>query len=128
MANRITKAQRFEDIKAMLTNAEIPNGSTIDEALEAIDHELELISKKSTSGTRKPTATQIENENHKANIMAYLGTISAEEGVTATDVLRSVESVKDYQISKVASLLTQLVSSGKVTRNVVKGRPYFKLA
>ena len=81
---RITKAQRFEDIKALLTDGEVKYGTTIEVAITVIDHELELLRKKnSSSGDKKLTPTQQENENFKEQIMEYLADLDADtDGVT----------------------------------------------
>ena len=63
---RITKAQRFEDIKALLTGGEVKHGTTMEIAMTVIDHELELLRKKNSSGgDKKLTPTQQENESLK---------------------------------------------------------------
>ena len=49
-AKKVTKAQRFEDIKALLTGEDVVYGTDVDTALAVIDHELELLAKKNSSG------------------------------------------------------------------------------
>lgn len=125
---RITKAQRFEDIKALLNGVQPTYGTTVDIAVEVLNHELELLSKKN-SGDKKMTAAQQENEGYKAEILEYLRTLPADsDGVTCTEILKSVPSLSAYQVQKVASLVRQLKLAGQVNAKEVKGKSLFSIA
>lgn len=54
---RITKAMRFEDIKALLNGEIVTYGTTVEQAVEFIDKEMGLLARKN-SGDKKPTKTQ----------------------------------------------------------------------
>lgn len=120
---RITKAQRFEDIKALL-NGETPTyGTTLEIAMEVLDHELELLAKKNSSGTgdKKLTETQQKNEEHKQRILEYLAGLPEDcEGVTCTEILKAIPELSEYQVQKVSALLSRLKLAGRV--NSVKGK------
>lgn len=122
---RVTKAQRFEDIKAILNGEEVTYGTTIEKAIEVLDHELDLLARKNSGETKKPTASQKENETLKELICEYLGT--ADGGKTCTEILKSIPAFADYQVQKVSSLMRQLKNEGRVTSNEIKNRAYFSL-
>lgn len=121
---RITKAMRFEDIKALLNGGDVSHGTTIEDALAFCDAELALLAKKNTSD-KKPTKTQEQNEGYKALILDYLRGQS--EGVTCTDVQKSVTEFADFNNQKIAALMRQLVDAGKVSKAVVKGKALFSI-
>ena len=87
-----------------------------------IDHEIELLSKK--SGSKKPTATQIANEGYKATILEVL----SDEGMTATEVLKSHTDFEDMSNQKISSLLNALVKEGKVVKETDKNKTLFRVA
>lgn len=122
---RITKAMRFEDIKALLNGGDVSHGTTIEDALAFCDSELALLAKKNTSD-KKPTQTQKDNEGYKALILDFLR--EKGEGVTCTDVQKGVPAFADFNNQKVAALMRQLVDAGNVTKAVVKGKSLFSIA
>jgi hypothetical protein len=111
MEKKITKKEMFAQIKAALT----------DEAQIAfIDHEIELLSKK--SGSKKPTANQIANEAIKEDILAVV----TADGMTATEVLASSEKFAGFSNQKIATLLNQLVKDGKLDKVTEGKKSIFK--
>ena len=111
MEKKITKKEMFAQIKAVLT----------DEAQIAfIDHEIELLSKK--SGSKKPTANQIANEAIKEDILAV---VSA-DGMTTTEVLGASEKFAGFSNQKIATLLNQLVKDGKLDKVTEGKKSIFK--
>lgn len=127
---RITKAQRFEDIKALLTGDEVKFGTDIETAIMVIDHELELLAKKNSSGgDKKLTPTQQENEALKEQIMEFLAGLSEDtDGVTCTEILKSVPVLADFSNQKVAALVRQLKMAGRVVATEKKGKSLFRMA
>ena len=114
MANKITKRE-------IITN--LMNGTMLatDEVAQAyFAHELELLDKKSQN--RKPAAEKEENIELANAIVDVLG--GATEKMSTTEIGSAV----GISTSKATSLLKGLVASGKVTREVVKGKPMFELA
>lgn len=111
MEKKITKKEMFAQIKTVLT----------DEAQIAfIDHEIELLSKK--SGSKKPTANQIANEAIKDDILAVV----TADGMTATEVLASSEKFAGFSNQKIATLLNQLVKDGKLDKVTEGKKSIFK--
>ena len=114
---KMTKRDYFEQIKTnyALNEAEIA----------FIDHEIELLSKKS-AGERKPSARQLENEALKGNILAEM----AEDTLyTIGEMLKNFECFnEDMTSQRVSALVGQLVDEGKVIREMDKRKAYFRLA
>jgi hypothetical protein len=138
--NRVTKSQRLSDIKALLLGEEVSFGTTLNDALTTIDHELELLAKKnsgSSNGEKKLTATQVENENFKNLILDFLGSLDEEsDGATCTEILQGIPELSNYQVTKVSGLIHQLCpacerhpkGTGQVVYSDIKGKRYFRLA
>lgn len=127
---RITKAQRFEDIKALLNGDPVTYGTTPETAVIVIDHELELLAKKNSgSGDKKLTQTQQENEALKEQIMEFLAGLPEDtDGVTCTEILKSVPALADFSNQKVAALVRQLKMAGRVVATEKKGKSLFRMA
>lgn len=126
---RLTKAQKFEAIasymEAMGSEADVC-GVSASVLAEAIRHELELLAKKNAgTGERKPTATQTANVGIKEAMLATM-----EHGVayTASDLLKMVPALADYQVQKASALLRQLTLEGKVVKSEDKRKTFFTLA
>lgn len=122
---RVTKAQRFEDIKALLNGKDVTYGTTIEDASKFCDAELALLAKKN-SGDKKPTKTQEQNEGYKALILDFLRGQS--EGVTCTDIQKGVPAFADFNNQKIAALVRQLTDAKQVTKEIVKGKSLFSIA
>ena len=122
---RITKAQRFADIKALLSGETPANGTTIEDAMAFIDKELDLLARKNTSD-KAPTKTQQENEVHMERILQFLSTCV--NPVTCTEIQKSVPEFMDFNNQKIAALMRKLTEAHKVDKTMNKGRPVFALA
>ena len=78
----------------------------------------------SKSTNRKPTATQVENEQYKVEILGQLSAI----GMTVTEIQHSSETLSELSNQRVSALLKQLVTEGKVVKSIDKKKSYFSLA
>lgn len=94
---------------------------TADMAIELIDHEIDLLTKRNAPG--KPTKVQVENA--KLSEAVYAG-MEIGKPYTVTDIIKTVPAVAGMNISKVRPLLTPLMDAGLVRREEVKGRAYFE--
>lgn len=106
---------------------EVLKESGRDDLVKVIDHEIELLDKKSASG--KMTKTQLENADIKEMILSALEQIG--EPVTITDLLaKSPELAKKTNNSnqKVSALVTQLKEDKLVVRTQVGKKAVFSLA
>lgn len=125
---RITKAMRFEDIKALLNGETVTYGTTVEQAVEFIDKEMGLLARKNSSD-KKPTKTQQENEKYKVLICDFLANKPEEKkGYTCTEVIKLVPELNEFSTQKIAPLMRQLENAGKVVREEVKGKTLFHLA
>lgn len=122
---RITKAMRFEDIKALLNGQPVTYGTSVEDAVDFIDHEVNLLARKNSGESKKPTKAQEENEGYKALILEFLAN---KDGVTCTDVLKGVPAFSEFSNQKISALMRQLRLAGKVTVEEVKGKSLFSLA
>jgi hypothetical protein len=115
MANK-TKKDYFNELRAIaIDNADL---------VAFIDHELELLANKKNV-VRKPTATQVENDGFKAQILTFLA--EAEEPLPIKAIQAGVPALAELSNQRVARLLTDLRKEGKVARTYVKKVAHFAL-
>lgn len=119
---KITKREKFE---MLLQVQEVAENSTL---VEFINNELELLNKKnaSSTGNRKPTKVQLENEIYLQDITDYFVEV-ATEPQTITDLQNNIASLKENECSnqKVSALLKKLVDSQILVKFVDKKKTYF---
>ena len=100
-----------------------------DSLVKFIENELELLARKN-SGDRKPTAAQKANEDLKALILEEM-TANPNKLYTATDVMKAVQPLVDYELSnqKISALLRTLGDKGtdEVKKIVDKRKSYFQI-
>lgn len=100
--------------------------------VEFINHELELLAKKSASSkgntTRKPTAQQIANAGIKDRILAMLAE-NPNRIYSATEIAKAMSTEADeVSTSRASALLSQLVKNNEVTKVTEKRKSYFQHA
>ena len=101
----MTKVEMFEAIKAVVVdNAEM---------VDFINHEIELVQKRNSRKSSKPTKKQTENLAIKEAIKDMLANA---DGMTATEVATAV----NVSPAKATALLTQLVKAEEIKRTVEK--------
>jgi Fe2+ or Zn2+ uptake regulation protein len=113
---KITKREMFEQIKSHLTN---------EAEIAFIDHELELLAKKNSYKSTKPTKTQVANVALKDRIAQVMG--ASEAPMTASEILKALAD-DTLSGSKVTAMLTQMKNDGVVVRTEEKRKAYFSLA
>lgn len=119
---KTTKAQKNMDIIAMLKGEPVVNGTTIEDAIKHLEHENELLSKK-TSGERKPSAKQIENESLKNIILNWMD--EQTEPKTVTDMMKNIPELEGMSNQKVSALVKQLKDAEMIVKTIEKGRSFF---
>jgi len=124
---RITKAQRFSDIAAMLNGEPVKYGTTTQDALNFIAHEVELLQKKNASVDKRKSAEDAKNAEYKSLIVDFLAGVDG-EGMTCTNIGKSIAELADFNTSKMSSLCNSLFKDGVLTKATVKGKTLFKLA
>ena len=113
----MTKREMYNEILTVVAdNAEM---------VEFINHEIELLNRKS-SAVRKPTKNQLENEEFKADIVDYLK--GADAPKTIKELQTAIPSLADLTNQRITHLLTDLVKAETLTKNYVKKTPYYSVA
>lgn len=114
MTKKMTKVEMFNAIKAVVAdNAEF---------VAFIDHEIELLNRKSSN--KKATKTQVENEGFKDIILSVL----SDEGATVTEIQGKDETLANLTNQRVSALLRQLVNDDKAVKVVEGKKSLFKIA
>lgn len=112
----MTKKEMFAEIRNLVAdNAEM---------VEFLNHEIELLDRKSGS-PRKPTKTQIENDEFKADIVAALAT--ADAPVTIKELCEICQPIAALSNQRITHMLTDLRKDGQVARTYIKKVAYFAL-
>lgn len=94
------------------------------ELVEFINHELELLAKKSGKTTK--TKNQKENDEILQTILNCMSTATTPH--TITELQGLFEELSGYSNQKLSALMKKLVDSGKVTKEVIKKKSYFSIA
>ena len=112
----MTKKEMFTEIRKVVADN--------DEMVAFIDHEIELLNRKSGS-PRKPTKNQLENEGFKADILTALA--EADKAVNIKELCVICPSISGLTNQRITHMLTDLRKDGKVARSYVKKVAYFAL-
>jgi hypothetical protein len=129
MANKMTKKDYFAILSTIVAEVNPTNSADI---LAFIQHEVELLEKKNSAKSSKPTKTQLANEGLKDAIIATLAEI--DKPVTITEMqkynpdLATDEKGETISNQRVSALLRQLIDCGTVVRTTEKKKAYFSLA
>jgi hypothetical protein len=125
---KVTKKERFAEVRDIVEKSGADNTAEI---LAFIDHEVELLNKKSSSG--KTTKTQALNAELAEIVLTALA--GSAEPMTVGEVMAAVEpqfAEKGDDVvasnQRVTSLLTKLLNDGKVVRTVEKKKAHFSVA
>ena len=115
----MTKKEYFAQVRNIVDAQEFDNKTDI---LAFIDHEIEMLDKKSSS--KKPTANQIENEKFKEIILETL--TEQCKPMTVTEIL----TVSNIGITnqRASAILRQMVENGDVIKTIEKRKSYFSVA
>ena len=116
---KITKRDNFNKL---LTIREVAEDTQL---VEFINHELELLDRKSASHSTAKTANQKANEEIKTNIVDALVQLGKS---TISELQASSEEMAEYSNQKLSALLKQLVDSKQVVRTMEKKKAYFEVA
>lgn len=114
--------EKITNVKALayvLENCEL--SAEVKEKLEKMKTQFE----KKNSADKKPTATQVANEDLKKKILEGM-----EEGknYSITDLIKSIEALNDLTNQKVSALIGQMVKANSVIRIEEKRKAYFRKA
>lgn len=117
---KLTKRDKFE---MLLEVAEVKGNEML---VEFINHELELLNKKNatSTGTKKPTKTQVENESYLEEIRTFFNT--TDDSFTISELQNKLEGFDELSNQKISALLKKCVDSGNLEKFVDKKKTYFK--
>lgn len=114
----MTKRENYNALRAIVAdNADL---------VAFIDHELELLDKKNSRRSTKPTAKQVANDEIKDVIHDVL--LDADAPMMIADIIADDPALAGLSTQKVSALLSQMVASGDVVRTVIKRKSYFAIA
>ena len=111
---KLTKKDYFNELKVLVANRQ--------DLVDFIDHEIELLSKKSSRTA--PTKTQVENEKIKEKIVATL--VELGKYATITDIQNANTELADLSNQKISALLKQLYDNKVIEKVIDKKKAYFK--
>ena len=117
MANKVTKKDNFKAIVEVLANA------GRDDLVEVMNHELELLAKKSNKSSKANEQKKADNAVLQDAILEVL----ENSQMTATELAKALSTDKvEYSNQKMSAMLRAL--GDKVTKETIKGKTYFSLA
>ena len=121
MTKKMTKKEMFAMVMEVVEKATVENKA---EMLNFIEHEIELLNKKSSKSGQ--TKTQKENELLKEQLLSAFAEMK--EPVTISEFQeKSNEPVAQLTNQKLSALLNQLVKAEKMVKTVEKKKSYFAL-
>lgn len=115
MANKKTKREFFGEIK------EIVKGNA--ELVAFIDHELELLDKKTSAKSTKVNTEQVELMEKIVSALNEIG-----RSVTISELQKENAEMAEYSNQKLSAMLKKLVDNKQVTKMVDKKKSYFMVA
>lgn len=123
---RVTKAQRFEDIIAMMNGEGVKYGSSAQDIVDFCVKEMALLAKKNASADKRKDAERAKDEVFKSLIADYLAGV--EGGMTCSEIGKAIDELSAFNTSKLSSLCNAMVKDGTLVKASVKGKSLFSLA
>ena len=109
--------EKMTNAKALETAIKVLSGNVqYNEVVEKLQKMLETTNKK--SATRKPTATQTENEGLKKAIVEYL--TKTGKRMTVSEMMKEIPELADLSNQRVTSLVTALYSKDHPENRVIE--------
>ena len=122
MTKKMTKKEMFAEVMAVVERAEVENKA---EMVAFIEHEIELLNKKSS----KSGQTKTQKENEILIEQLYTAFAEMEEPVTISEFqAKSTAEVATLSNQKISALLKKMVESGRMVKTVEKKKSYFSVA
>lgn len=119
MANTLTKRDIFTLTIDALNTYDVADKEVL---IAGLQHEIELLDRKAST-PRKPTATQVENESLKADLLAYL--TAEDKPLTIKEIQEGCSTFTELSNQRMSHLLTALVKDEKVDKTYVKKTPFY---
>ena len=119
---KMTKREKFAMVREMVANS---THESKDMLLEFVDHEVELLNKKSSGGS-KPTAKQKENLVLMEELVVALAEMTSPVTISEFQE-QSPSKVATLTNQKISALLKKLVEENRVKKEVIKKKSYFSV-
>ena len=114
MSKKMTIAETFAEIVATYDLSDEHKAFLLERAEKA--------SRKSSTGERKPTAKQVQNE---AVAEAVYEAMEPNRAYTVSEMIKVIPAFEGVSASYANAIVKKLKDAGRVTRSEVKGRAYF---
>lgn len=118
----MTKVTKMDNFTAIV---DVLKGVGRTDLVEVMEHEMELLAKKNSYKSTKPTKTQVANAEIKANIF---GQMESGKAYTITEIIKTFDGCGELSNQRVSALVNQMVDEGQVVKTVDKRKSYFSLA
>lgn len=115
MANKKTKKDLFLEVREVVAGNE--------ELVAFVDHELELLNKKTSTKSTKVNDEQVALMEKIVNALNEIG-----RGVTISELQKENAEMAEYSNQKLSAMLKKLVDNKQVTKIVDKKKSYFTTA
>ena len=119
---KVKKVTKRDNFNALLEIEEVKANQGL---VDFINHELELLDKKSADRATATTANQKANEEIKKVIVSELVRLGKH---TISELQKESEELAQYSNQKLSALIKQLVDNGEVTKTIDKKKSYFEIA
>ena len=115
MANKKTKRDLFLEVREVVAGNE--------ELVAFVDHELELLNKKTSTKSTKVNDEQVALMEKIVNALNEIG-----RSVTISELQKENAEMAEYSNQKLSAMLKKLVDNKQVTKIVDKKKSYFTTA
>lgn len=115
MANKKTKKDLFLEVREVVAGNE--------ELVAFVDHELELLDKKTSTKSTKVNEEQVALMEKIVNALNEIG-----RSVTISELQKENAEMAEYSNQKLSAMLKKLVDNKQVTKIVDKKKSYFTTA
>ena len=115
MANKKTKRDLFLEVREVVAGNE--------ELVAFVDHELELLNKKTSTKSTKVNEEQVALMEKIVNALNEIG-----RSVTISELQKENAEMAEYSNQKLSAMLKKLVDNKQVTKMVDKKKSYFMVA
>ena len=115
MANKKTKKDLFLEVREVVAGNE--------ELVAFVDHELELLNKKTSTKSTKVNEEQVALMEKIVNALNEIG-----RSVTISELQKENAEMAEYSNQKLSAMLKKLVDNKQVTKIVDKKKSYFMVA
>lgn len=123
--------KKFTKRMALETLLTLSNVQSDERLVAYCENELKLLDKKNvSSGEKKLSDKQVQNNSFKENILEYLTEVSpAHKSISEIwENVPALSDCKEMTGQRISALLTQLIKAGEVVRVEEKRKAYFKVA